>query len=180
MRTKQPLRQNRTSTRTTFVLLGMCSLLLASCQSAGTLSPSQQAPSEAPPATEAGSKVCNLSAGWSLTYTVTGGIAGIMKNLDLDSSSAVSFTSSRPAAETSGTLAPRKLAAIKDALHIACPDLLAAHQPRPCPDCFLSTVTLDAGGRPIEWSTASGQEVPETISTLLTALNRLMDEVGGG
>lgn len=146
-------------------------LPIESTQQLATLSPSSLTipmPTRADP-------TCALSEGWSLTYTVSGGLAGTTNTLSVSDSGEARFSSSRPPTQSRGTISAPQIDELQQALETACAAERGSGRSKPCPDCLEYRVVLTSSNGTTVWSSLSGDDLSPAIDSLFGHLDRLAD-----
>jgi hypothetical protein len=83
---------------------------------------------------------CDLSAGWSLRFTRTGGIAGRSDTLTIDHAGKLNASSERPPKNTKTTVDDETLNLIANAIQTDCP-FEKSNAPQ-CADCYAYTLDI--------------------------------------
>jgi len=130
-----------------------------------------------PPASAEASE-CNLSAGWTVEYSVSGGLAGGTETMRLRDTGEASFSSSSSSLQSTGSVLPHDMDELKAALETACAAGQTSGRGKPCPDCLKYRIVLSSLGKSIEWSRVTGDELPPSLDNLYGIVDRLAQDLG--
>jgi hypothetical protein len=116
---------------------------------------------------------CDLSQGWNLTFSYTGGIAGLDRALTLNADGSATAVDRRAKNESNGEITEAELKQIVTSLEAVCPQNSTA-RPKLCPDCFTYLLTLSTSqGRSIDLRVSDGDELEPEMLSLLSQLRQL-------
>ena len=156
-------------------------LALASCSSYVRIEPTELIATRSPSPSGAQlpnpmAPACDLSNGWSLTYTVSGGLAGVTETFIVGDSGDASLSSAKPPSQSRGSILGPQIDELKQALETACATGQGSGRSKPCPDCLEYQVVLTTSDKSITWAGSSG----DTLSPAIESLFGILDRLAGG
>lgn len=132
--------------------------------------PAQIYPTESAPLP---SDPCDLSQSWNLTFSYSGGIAGLDRALTLNADGSAMAVDRRAKIETNADVTGAEFNQIETSLDAVCPQTSTA-RPKLCPDCFNYLLTLStAQGRPIDLRVSDGDDLEPELLILLSQLRQI-------
>lgn len=86
-----------------------------------------------------------LEDGWSVNMTLSGGIAGLLQTINVQSDGEYTVTDERAQNTSTGKLTDQELGTLEDL--IASMEFIAPNTPSGCADCFEYDLEIESGGR---------------------------------
>ena len=115
-------------------------------------------------------------APWGVTFRMSGGFAGLVRNLQVSSAGDVSAEDSRRQVRVTAKTTPEELAALNAFIAQQVPSRQAVSGS--CADCFLYELDVDAGGQRSNFrfddATLMASGIEPTVRTLAAMLNRAL------
>jgi hypothetical protein len=130
-------------------------------------------------AATAGQSQASSTSPWTVTFQLSGGIAGVMRTLTVSNTGAVTAEDSRRPGRVSGQATPDELKAI--AAFVAAEVPASQSRSASCRDCLLYELEVNGGrrsGYQFDDATLTGSVVEPVVRTLVTILNRTLTPVG--
>ncbi|MGD8634422.1 MAG: hypothetical protein PVF85_12680 [Anaerolineales bacterium] len=120
---------------------------------------------------------CDLTQGWSLNFSYSGGFAGLDRALTLNADGRATAVDRRGDVESSGENTAGELEQLEASLLEVCPQTSTTRS-KPCPDCFTYSLSLSTSqGRPIDVRLSDGDEIEPELLSLLSQLRQLTDRL---
>jgi len=170
-----------------YVLLGaILALALAACggvsNAAEPEQPTAPLPTEtsvAVPATipaTAAEGPCESAVAWSITFEVSGGLAGMDRTLSLDSEGKAVAADVRKGTEASASLTDEQVARVGALLQTLCP-FESTRRKTICADCLSYELVIQWGDQSFRLSATDVTLAEQRLEPLVSELNALLGEV---
>lgn len=114
-----------------------------------------------------------LEKEWSVKMTLSGGIAGLMRNIEVRSDGSYTVVDERANTSVDGMLAGDELAQLEEMISIL--EVSAARNPSTCADCFVYDIEILSGGQKMIVSADDVTLGDSGIATLAQFLREIMD-----
>lgn len=111
------------------LILVLAALLVAGCTQPSTIT-------YTPPA---------LEDDWSVNMTLTGGIAGLMRNIEVKADGSYTVTDKRTGNTATGELTKDELATLEEMISTL--EISTSKNPSACADCFVYEIEILSGGQ---------------------------------
>jgi hypothetical protein len=118
-----------------------CTLLLSACAAAPTTAPLPENTNTPEPAT---GNLPALNGSWTITMTHSGGIMGLQRSVNIDSSGAYTVQDSRGEQAFTGQLSDEELANLIQVANST--EYSASGRPHGCADCFVYNIEINGDG----------------------------------
>ena len=161
------------------LILTACAASIGEVATATPVPPPSQTPAPtaaaATHAVSATASTCTVEAPWSVELRISGGIAGIERKVEVDSSGKYEVEDLQTGEKVEGPLSPARMARVEEGLSGVC---LAGDPGRPpaCADCFTYSLEVTYGGTAFQAVYNDLSLAGSPMAPLVGTLNQILTE----